>query len=498
MSLRIYNTLTREKEPFTPAAPGEVRMYVCGVTAYDLAHVGHARSALAFDMIRRYLVFRGYRVRFVKNFTDLDDKILARAAARGVPWRALTNEFVAAYDEDMAWLGVTPPTVAPRATDHIPEMTALIQRLLAAGKAYAVDGDVYFAVRQFPLYGRLSGRALDELRAGARVEVDERKRDALDFALWKASKPGEPAWESPWGPGRPGWHIECSAMAMRYLDESFDIHGGGQDLIFPHHENEIAQSEAATGRPFVRYWIHNGFVNVAAEKMSKSLGNMLNIRDLRARHDREAVRLYLLSTHYRGPLDFSEARLLESRRALDRLRGVIGRAFRAAGEAGVPGESLPWSALGLAHVERLAGELDDDALQGEVGAGLAQFTDAMDDDFNTPQALGALFELGRVLNAYADAGLGGSRLDRFRNSVGALLALGRSLGLLWWVADPYEFTAEHLEEFRPLIEEREAARRRRDWTRADEIRSQLFARGVLIEDTPEGPRLRWKREPARA
>jgi cysteinyl-tRNA synthetase len=495
MGLRIYNSLTRDKELFAPLAADEVRMYVCGVTVYDLAHVGHARSALVFDAIRRYLTFRGYRVRFVKNFTDIDDKIIARAAERGEPWRDLTQRYVEAYTADMAWLGVAPPDVEPRATDHIVEMIRLIERLLAAGTAYVVDRDVYFAVRQFPAYGRLSGRDLDDLRAGARVEVDERKRDPLDFALWKASKPREPAWPSPWGPGRPGWHIECSAMSMGYLGETFDIHGGGQDLVFPHHENEIGQSEAATGRPFVRYWIHNGFVQVGTEKMSKSLGNMLNIVDLRT-HDPEAVRFYLLGTHYRGPLEFWEPRIEEGRRALDRVRGVIGRATRMGGDGAIRGAGLPWTKVSLAWVEAEIEALTGDELYDQTAVAARQFTEAMDDDFNTSQALGALFELSRVLNAYGEAGLAGPRLSRYRQGAGVLQALGRSLGLLWSEVNRYEFTTESLEEFRALVEAREAARRRRDWKGADEIRAELSERGVLVEDTPQGPRLRWKQEPA--
>jgi cysteinyl-tRNA synthetase len=504
MSLRIYNTLTRRTEPFEPLTPGEVRMYVCGVTPYDLAHVGHARSALVFDVVRRYLTFRGWRVRFVRNFTDVEDKIIARAAERGEPWQELTRRYIEAHGSDMAWLGVTPPDVEPRATAHIAEMIGLIVRLVAVGTAYVVGGDVYFAVRQFPGYGRLSGRDLDDLRAGARVEVDERKRDPLDFALWKASKPGEPAWPSPWGPGRPGWHIECSAMSMGYLGETFDLHGGGQDLVFPHHENEIAQSEAVTGKPFVRCWMHNGFVQVNTEKMSKSLGNMLNIRDLQegtpthpGGFDREAVRLYLLGTHYRGPLEFREPRIEESRRALDRVRGVIGRAFQVAGPAGIPDAELPWASLSLSRLEPWLAAAGGDDLHDQVTAAVRQFTDAMDDDFNTPQALAGLFELSRALNAYSEAGLSGSRVERFRCGAAALLALGRSLGLLWWQVDPYEFTAESLEQFRDLVEAREAARLRRDWPRADEIRAELSARGVLIEDTPRGPRLRWSQEARR-
>ena len=507
MSLRIYNSMARTKEPFAPLIADHVGMYVCGVTPYDVAHVGHARSALVFDAIRRYLTFRGYRVTFVKNFTDVEDKIIARAAQTGESWRDLAVRHMQGYVEDMAWLGIAPPTVTPRATEYIEaqpgkpyRMVSLIARLCEKGAAYVVDGDVYFEVRRFTAYGRLSGRDLDELRAGARVEVDERKRDPLDFALWKASKPGEPSWPSPWGPGRPGWHTECSAMSMEHLGESFDIHGGGQDLIFPHHENEIAQSEAATGTPFVRYWIHNGFVNVGREKMSKSLGNMLNVRDLRegtpthpGGFDREAVRLYLLGSHYRGPLEFWEARIDESARALDRMRGVIGRAFQLAGESGLPGADLTWDALRAPFVEDLARAAGGAELGEPVSAALHRFTEAMDDDFNTPEALGALFD--HALNAYGERGLAGARLDHWRHGVAVLLALGRVLGLFWRQVNPYEFTPESRAELEALVAQRQEARRRRDWARADEIRAELDRRGVLVEDTPQGPRLRWKREP---
>ncbi|OGL00429.1 MAG: cysteine--tRNA ligase, partial [Candidatus Rokubacteria bacterium RIFCSPHIGHO2_02_FULL_69_13] len=309
MAIKVFNTLTRKKEELVPLRPGEIRMYVCGVTVYDLSHIGHGRSALAFDVIRRYLRYRGYEVRFIRNFTDVDDKIIKRAHEEGVPPGELAERYIEEYRKDMAALGILPADVEPKATDHIPQMIKLIERLVAKGVAYPLDGDVYFEVKRFPRYGRLSGKNLEELQAGARVEVDERKRDPLDFALWKASKEGEPAWPSPWGPGRPGWHIECSAMSMQYLGESFDIHAGGEDLVFPHHENEIAQSEAATGRPFVRYWIHNGFVNLGAEKMSKSLGNVLTLKELLRHHEPEALRFYLLGTHYRNPLDFSTERV---------------------------------------------------------------------------------------------------------------------------------------------------------------------------------------------
>ncbi len=362
MSLRIYNTLTRQKEPFTPLVPGEVGMYVCGVTPYDVSHIGHARSALVFDVVARYLRDRGYRVTFVKNYTDVDDKIIARANQLKVPIAELTERYIKAYEDDMAKLGVMPPTKAPRATEHIPEMVELIERLVSAGSAYVVDGDVYFEVARFPAYGRLSGKNLDELLAGARVDVNERKRDPRDFALWKAAKPGEPSWPSPWGPGRPGWHIECSAMAMKYLGETLDLHGGGEDLVFPHHSCEIAQSEAATGKPFARFWLHNGFVNLGSEKMSKSLGNTLTIEALLKRHDPEALRLYLLQTHYRNPVEFTEEGVAGMRRPLERFRELVddlgsttgrrGGQARAHGAGAEPGRDVPGDGRGPSRAVR--------------------------------------------------------------------------------------------------------------------------------------------------
>ncbi len=466
MSLRLYNTLTRGKEPFEPAHPGEVGIYVCGITAYDLAHVGHARSALVFDVLVRYLRFRGYRVRFVRNFTDVDDKIIARAAETGEAPEALAERYIAAYRRDMAALGVGTPDVEPRATQHIPDMIRLIERLLAAGVAYVRGGDVYFEVRRFPRYGRLSGRELDELRAGARVDVDERKRDPLDFALWKASKPGEPAWPSPWGPGRPGWHIECSAMAMRYLGETFDIHGGGQDLVFPHHENEIAQSEAATGRPFVRYWIHNGFVNLGAEKMSKSVGNILTVEEALRRYPPDALRLALLGAHYRHPVEFAEARLAEAERALERFRGLLDEGSAAAEPEGAPEAVLD----AAAEAER-------------------RFVEAMDDDLGTPQALAALFELARLLQAVrAEAGPRG-----VGPGVAVLRRLGQVLGLFQVaVAEP---PPELRREIERLVQLREDARRRRQWGEADALRARLAAVGVTVEDTPTGTRWKWRGRP---
>src|SRR5688500_1962275 len=329
--IQVHNTLTRRLEPLETRRPGEVGIYSCGVTVYDLSHVGHARSAMVFDVMVRYLRARGYRVTFVRNFTDIDDKIIRRANAEGVAANVVSERYIAEFRADMASIGVHAADVEPKATEHVAEMIAIIERLVAKGIAYVVDGDVYFEVRRFPPYGKLSGKNLDDLLVGARVDVDERKRDPRDFALWKSSKPGEPSWDSPWGPGRPGWHIECSAMSVRYLGESFDIHGGGEDLIFPHHECEIAQTEAVTGKTFSRYWLHNAMVNMGREKMSKSLGNTLTIRDLAARHDPAALRLFLLGTHYRTPLEWSEERVADSARALDRLWRPIDDAAKHAG-----------------------------------------------------------------------------------------------------------------------------------------------------------------------
>jgi cysteinyl-tRNA synthetase len=461
-TLRIYNTLTRAKDDFVPLHPGEVRMYVCGVTVYDDSHIGHARSAIVFDVIRRYLVFKGYRLTFVKNFTDVDDKIIRRAQEEGVDASVVSERYIAAYRRDMAAIGVLPADVEPRATEHVPRMIALIEQLVAGGFAYAVDGDVYFEVRRFPEYGKLSGKNLDDLMAGARVDVDERKRDPRDFALWKSAKPGEPSWPSPWGPGRPGWHIECSAMSMQYLGASFDVHGGGEDLIFPHHECEIAQSEAVTRRPFARYWIHNGFVNLAREKMSKSLGNVLTVNDLVARHDPDALRLYLLGTHYRGPLEWAEERVADSARALERLTRLVG-------DPAADGES-----------------------RGQPPAWLAEFRtrfeSAMDDDFNTPQALGVLFELATALYDQRGRGSEGDAPAAFAAGVALLRQLAGVLGLLGGTAAP-----EPPPEVARLVDERDEARKQRDFRRADQLRTQIQDLGWTVEDTPAGARLMRRR-----
>jgi cysteinyl-tRNA synthetase len=462
-SIRIYDTLRRRKEPFTPLTPGEVRMYVCGVTVYDLSHVGHARSAIVFDVIRRYLAFRGYRVTFVKNYTDVDDRIIRRANEEGVPARDVSERFVRAFDEDMDAIGVLPGDVRPKATEHIPQMIALIERLIARGVAYVVADDVYFEIRRFPPYGRLSGKNLDELLAGARVEVDERKRDPRDFALWKGAKPGEPSWPSPWGQGRPGWHIECSAMSMTYLGDSFDIHGGGEDLIFPHHECEIAQAEAVTDRPFARCWIHNGFVNLSAEKMSKSLGNVIAIRELVKRHSPDAIRLWLLGAHYRSPIEYSEERLVEAGRALETFR----RLFH---------DAQAWPAGAAA-----AAPLPDD-----VAAARKRFIEAMDDDFSTPQAVGSLFRLADALGKQMAQGPSpaGSGAE-VAAGVAELRRLGGVLGLFQRPDEPLSVPAE----IAGLVAERQAARTQRDFRRADELREAIHSRGWAVEDTPAGPRV---------
>ena len=487
MPLRIYNTLTKKKEDFLPLREGKVGMYVCGVTVYDRCHIGHARAAVVFDIIYRFLRFQGLDVTYVRNYTDVDDKIINRANQERVTCREIAERYIKEYEEDMQALGVERPTHEPRATENIAEIIALIRKLVDKGIAYPLDGDVYFAVEKFDSYGKLSGRDLEEMRAGARVEVDERKRNPLDFALWKASKPGEPEWESPWGQGRPGWHIECSAMSQRYLGESFDIHGGGKDLVFPHHENEIAQSEAATGKPFVRFWIHNGFVNIDHEKMSKSLGNILAIRDILREHHPEALRLFLLSNHYRSPVDFSFQNMVEARANLDRfytaLKGI--EEFLEGGK-----EENPYQPEKLRGISR---EVYD-----KISSVREKILEAMEDDFNTALALGFLHELARVLNrALADKALrkdpvatallkeGRTRLTE----AGKILGLFQETPAEYFAGQQKRFlTVKNLaeEEVRQLIARREEARQAKDWKRADELRAQALTLGILLEDGPKG------------
>jgi cysteinyl-tRNA synthetase len=458
VTLRIYDTLTREKREFTPITPGRVAMYVCGMTVQDRPHVGHVRAALSGDLMRRYLLHLGYEVTYVYNFTDVDDKIIDRATQEGVEYTSVSERNIAAYLHYAELHNILPATHYPRATRHIHEILELIRVLIEKGHAYAAGGDVYFDVRSKTDYGKLSGRNVDEMRSGTRVEPGEAKRDPLDFALWKGAKPGEPAWDGPWGPGRPGWHIECSAMSMKYLGETFDIHGGGQDLIFPHHENEIAQSEAATGKPFSRFWCENGMVNLTGEKMSKSTGNLFFIEDLVRSVEPEIVRYYLLSTHYRSPIEFSQERLTEAAVAYQRLRSVLGRAGAWDAPAGVgPGGAL---AEAVADCRRL-------------------FREAMDDDFNSAKAIGHLFDLSREVNRALDEGSASAT-----PAARSLLELGMTLGLLWSRPAGESWSPEVL----ALVEEREQARSGRDWAKADAIRRRLLDElGVIIEDVKGQP-----------
>ncbi|HOT48044.1 MAG TPA: cysteine--tRNA ligase [Syntrophales bacterium] len=486
MALRLYNTLTRRKEDFVPVKEGEVGIYACGVTVYDTCHIGHARSAINFDVITRYLRYRGYRVNYVKNFTDVDDKIIARANREGVEFRKISERYIAEHDRDMGQLGVEPPDVTPRATEHIPGMIGLIDRLIGNGLAYAVPGgDVYFSVKNFRGYGKLSGRNLDEMMSGARIAPGEKKKDPLDFALWKASKEGEPWWDSPWGKGRPGWHIECSVMSTHFLGETFDIHGGGEDLIFPHHENEIAQSEGASGKPFAKYWLHNGFIKVNHEKMSKSLGNFITIRDILKIHHPEVVRFFVLQGHYRSPLDFSEEALNEARFAMNRLYEALKkiRDLVPAGTAPAVGEAP------LPEKER--------ELLARVRDLPERFREAMDDDFNTARALGYLFEVVRQVNALVTGGPEASPPALFvlGEAERVLRETGGVLGIL--TEDPNVYFEKdrireaqkrglQIDEIEALIGERLRARKEKDWKRADEIRDGLAAKGVVLKDSRTG------------
>jgi cysteinyl-tRNA synthetase len=452
--LRIYNSLAREKQDFVPIRPGEVRMYVCGMTVYDYCHLGHARMLVAFDTVQRWLRASGYRVTYVRNITDIEDKIIRRAAENGETPEALSERFILAMDEDTAALGVQKPDHEPRATQYVPQMLDMIDRLQQKGLAYqSASGDVNYAVRRFAGYGRLSGKSLDELRAGERVEVDKSKEDPLDFVLWKHSKPEEPKWASQWGEGRPGWHIECSAMSCQLLGEHFDIHGGGQDLQFPHHENEIAQTVGATGRPFVNYWMHNGFVRVDEDKMSKSLGNFFLIRDILKRYDGEVVRFFLLRAQYRSPLNHTDQNLEDAKQALTRLYTAL-KGFDVE-----PGPT--------------------DWAEGRA----KQFREAMDDDFNTPEAVAVLFELANEVNK-----------SRSEKDARLLKTLGGILGLLGRRADaflqdgPVTHTRESIQR---LIDARLAARKAKNYAEADRIRQELESAGVILEDGPQGTT--WRR-----
>ncbi len=490
--MRVYNTLTRSKEEFVPREEGKVSLYVCGPTVYNYIHIGNARTFLSFDVIRRYLVWKGFDVTFVQNVTDVDDKIINRANEEGRPAAEVAKEYTEAFISGMRRLGVEDPDVRPMATEMIPEMIDLIERLISGGNAYEVDGDVYFSVRSFPDYGKLSGRDIDEMRSGARVEVDERKKDPLDFALWKSAKPGEPHWPSPWGEGRPGWHIECSAMSEKELGLPFDIHGGGSDLVFPHHENELAQSEAATGVPFVKYWLHGGMLQINAEKMSKSLGNFLLLEDVLARYETPVIRLLMLQTHYRSPLDFSDSRLDETIHAYDRLANLL-RNLRWAHTLAAHGKGAPADACS--------------GLRFEVDTARKKFEAEMDDDFNTAGAVAAVFELAKAANVF----LADFQVDLCAEDKEAILLAEQTVAELLGVLGidvPEESQAEYPEEVlalaldlagyagsdreaavHALLASREAARTEKNWALADAVRDGLGRLGFTIEDTPQGARV---------
>ncbi|MDH3453790.1 MAG: cysteine--tRNA ligase [Desulfuromonadales bacterium] len=484
MPLRVYNTLSGKKEEFQPLVPGKVGMYVCGVTVYDYCHIGHARANIVFDIVYRYLQYRDYDVTYVRNYTDVDDKIIARANERGISSQQLSEEFIRAFDEDMAALGLRKPTHEPKATAHIPQIIALVEQLIDKGMAYESAGDVYYSVDTFPSYLKLSKRNMEEMQAGARIAPGELKRNPMDFALWKSAKPGEPSWESPWGAGRPGWHIECSAMSSALLGTTFDIHGGGRDLIFPHHENEIAQSEGVSGKPFVKYWLHNGFVNVNQEKMSKSLGNFFTIRDILKSYDPEVVRFFILTAHYRSPIDFSDQNLEESRIGLSRFYEALAQLDKALAKADAgTGQGSVAQAL-TEPVEKLV-RLEE------------RFCSAMDDDFNTALAIGHMFDAVRAINRILaeENHLNGQLLDILGKGREDLLRLGEVLGMLG--SDPAAWLARSAQEgladsglseadIEALIVQRREARSSRDFSRADQIRDELAAKGVLLLDGPEG------------
>lgn len=478
MAIRLYNTLSRKKEELIPVTPGKVGLYACGATVYDHSHVGHARSSIVFDALYRYLTSSGLDVTYVRNFTDIDDKIINKANAEKRDWREIGETYTASFREDMSSLNILSPTHEPKATEHITDMLDLVQALVDKGFAYPVDGgSVYFSVKKYQGYGQLSGRTLDELIAGARVEIDERKQDPLDFALWKGSKPGEPCWESPYGKGRPGWHIECSAMSVKYLGSPFDIHGGGKDLVFPHHENERAQSECGTGRKFVNYWVHNGFVTVDREKMSKSLGNFFLIKDVLKRYHPDVLRLFFLSTHYRNPIDYTESSIEAAQTALQKLYSTVERCNELSKDRKI--------------IAAASADLDE----------LKQrFYEAMDDDLNTALALSTLFDLAKSINKTIDdrdesgypTAVAGSNL---------LTALAAIVGLM--DQNPEAFSRgeviRQLQQFgldeawvEKAISDRSEARKAKDYKKADEIRGMLLEKGIAILDTPQGTKWRKK------
>ena len=463
--MKLYNTMSRRKEEFVPTEPGKVKMYVCGPTVYNLIHIGNARPMIVFDTVRRYMEYKGYDVNYVSNFTDVDDKIIKKANEEGVSTQELTERYIAECKKDMAGMNIKPATTHPLATQEIPGMLDMISTLIEKGYAYEKNGSVYYRVRKFPYYGRLSGKNLDELESGFRVAVDEEKEDPLDFVLWKPKKEGEPYWESPWGQGRPGWHIECSVMSKRYLGDELDIHAGGEDLIFPHHENEIAQSEAANGVTFSKYWMHNGFLNIDNKKMSKSEGNFFTVREIGEEYDLQVLRFFMLTAHYRNPLNFSRDLMESAKAGLERIRTA--------------GKNLNFLA---AHAEEF-----EDARKAEVEAQansyVKKFEEVMEDDFNTADAITAIFELVKYANSTIDETYSKEVVTLVNDKIKMLSDI---LGL---ITEPEEELLDA--DIEALIEERQAARKARNFARADEIRDELKAKGILLEDTREG--VKWKR-----
>ena len=478
MTLKVYNTLTKQKEEFVTVEPGKVKMYVCGVTPYNHPHIGNARPFVTWDVIRQYLEYSGYNVFHVQNFTDVDDKIINTAIAEGVSWDTIANRYIASYFEVIDKLNVRRAHLYPSVSDHMAEIIAMVETLISKGSAYEVDGDVYYRVESFEKYGKLSGRSLDDMQAGARVDVDERKQHPMDFALWKSAKPGEPSWESPWGQGRPGWHIECSAMSFKYLGKTFDLHGGGSDLVFPHHENEIAQSEAFTGiEPFVRYWLHNGFITVNQEKMSKSLNNFFLVKDILEHFPAETIRFFILATHYRSPLDFSDERLAESSRSLERLRTAVEN---------------------LQYLEKLSpgvSDADSAILKSAAAQAENDFKAAMDDDFNTALASSVMFGLAKEINIYQSKLISDSMTadqEAVQAAKDVYYLIADILGILVVEREGKQCDAELTDQLMDIIIAfRQQAREKKDWATSDAIRDQLGGIGVVLEDSPQG--VRWKK-----
>ncbi len=463
MSLRVYSTLSRKKEEFVTLEPGKVRMYVCGVTVYSKAHVGHAMFALVFDMIHRYLAYRGYQVRHVMNFTDVDDKIILRANQMGINPFVLSEGYIIEFQKNLSDLNILPPTVAPRATQEIDQIITMIKGLVERGFAYAVEGDVYFRVEKDPEYGKLSGRKLDDMQAGSRIEIDQRKENPMDFALWKAARPDEPFWESPWGKGRPGWHIECSAMNLHHLGEQIDIHGGGNDLIFPHHENEIAQTESYTGKLFARYWVHNGMLQMSGEKMSKSLGNLVTIEEFLSKHSADALRVTILNSGYRGPLTFTEEVIGQSERGLERLHSAL-----------------------RPQLPNAKGAEDLKVLDRQVNISREHFIEAMDDDFNSAGALAVLFDLVREIN---QARANGATDPELKPAQDLLCELAGVLGLTLEESIPGDQIAKPFIDL--LVELRLELRKQKQYALGDMIRQRLTALRVILEDSKDGTTWRW-------